>query len=296
MDHKKILSRIKNLYSENANIIRYLKELDKSNINSIEDIMISYDFQAGTYYQDYKKDPSINEKYCTNLANIINNLGQYENLLEVGVGEGTTLGPLFQFLDRKPNKVYGFDLSWSRIKYANKLLKELGIENVKLFTGNLFSIPIKDNSIDIVYTSHSIEPNGGKEKDALIELYRITNKYLVLLEPSYEFASIQAKERMLSHGYVTKLFSAALELGFNVIEHRLFEISSNPLNPTGLIIIKKDYNSECLNPLCCPLTKTDLMEMNNAYFSPESLLVYPIIDGIPCLMAESAIVATKFME
>ena len=296
MDHKKILSRIKNLYSENANIIRYLKELDKSNINSIEDIMISYDFQAGTYYQDYKKDPSINEKYCTNLANIINNLGQYENLLEVGVGEGTTLGPLFQFLDRKPNKVYGFDLSWSRIKYANKLLKELGIENVKLFTGNLFSIPIKDNSIDIVYTSHSIEPNGGKEKDALIELYRITNKYLVLLEPSYEFASIQAKERMLSHGYVTKLFSAALELGFNVIEHRLFEISSNPLNPTGLIIIKKDYNSECLNPLCCPLTKTDIMEMNNAYFSPESLLVYPIIDGIPCLMAESAIVATKFME
>ena len=296
MDHKKILSRIKNLYSENANIIRYLKELDKSNINSIEDIMISYDFQAGTYYQDYKKDPSIKERYCSNLANIINNLGQYENILEVGVGEGTTLGPLFQFLDCKPNKVYGFDLSWSRIKYANKLLKELGIENVKLFTGNLFSIPIKDNSIDIVYTSHSIEPNGGKEKDALIELYRITNKYLVLLEPSYEFASIQAKERMLSHGYVTKLFSAALELGFNVIEHRLFEISSNPLNPTGLIIIKKDYNSECLNPLCCPLTKTDLIEMNNAYFSPESLLVYPIIDGIPCLMAESAIVATKFME
>ncbi|KUO78106.1 MAG: hypothetical protein APF81_06840 [Desulfosporosinus sp. BRH_c37] len=296
MEYKKILSRIKSLYLENANIIKYLKELDKSNTNSIEDIMISYDFQAGTYCQDYKKDPSFKDRYCLYLANVINNLGQYKTLLEVGVGEGTTLGPLLQCLNNKPNKAYGFDLSWSRIKYANKFLEELGIKNVELFTGNLFSTPIKDNSIDIVYTSHSIEPNGGKEKEALIELYRITNKYLVLLEPSYEFASIQAKERMLSHGYVTKLFSTALELGFNVIEHRLFEISVNPLNPTGLIIIKKDFNSESLNPLCCPLTKTDLIPMNNAYFSEESLLAYPIIDGIPCLMAESAIVATKFME
>ena len=258
--------------------------------------MISYDFQAGTYYQEYKKDPSLKDKYCSYLANVINDFGHYKTLLEVGVGEGTTLGPLLQCLNNKPDKAYGFDLSWSRIKYANKFLEELGIRNVELFTGNLFATPLKDNSIDIVYTSHSIEPNGGKEKEALIELYRITNKYLVILEPSYEFASIQAKERMLSHGYVTKLFSTAVELGFNVIEHRLFEISSNPLNPTGLTIIKKEFNSESLNPLCCPLTKTDLIHRNNAYFSEESLLAYPIIDGIPCLMAESAIVATKFIE
>ena len=296
MEYKKMLSRIKSLYLENANIIKYLKDLDRSNTNSIEDIMISYDFQAGTYYQEYKKDPSLKDKYCSYLANVINNFGHYKTLLEVGVGEGTTLGPLLQCLNNKPDKAYGFDLSWSRIKYANKFLEELGIRNVELFTGNLFATPLKDNSIDIVYTSHSIEPNGGKEKEALIELYRITNKYLVMLEPSYEFASIQAKERMLSHGYVTKLFSTAVELGFNVIEHRLFEISSNPLNPTGLTIIKKEFNSESLNPLCCPLTKTDLIHRNNAYFSEESLLAYPIIDGIPCLMAESAIVATKFME
>lgn len=296
MEYKKMLSRIKSLYLENANIIKYLKDLDRSNTNSIEDIMISYDFQAGTYYQEYKKDPSLKDKYCSYLANVINDFGHYKTLLEVGVGEGTTLGPLLQCLNNKPDKAYGFDLSWSRIKYANKFLEELGIRNVELFTGNLFATPLKDNSIDIVYTSHSIEPNGGKEKEALIELYRITNKYLVMLEPSYEFASIQAKERMLSHGYVTKLFSTAVELGFNVIEHRLFEISSNPLNPTGLTIIKKEFNSESLNPLCCPLTKTDLIHRNNAYFSEESLLAYPIIDGIPCLMAESAIVATKFIE
>lgn len=50
-------------------------------------------------------------------------------------------------------------------------------------------MPLKDNSIDIVYTSHSIEPNGGREEEALEELYRVANKYLILLEPDYELAN-----------------------------------------------------------------------------------------------------------
>lgn len=49
MDKIKILNRIKQLYLQNKNIIKYLKKLDENESNSIEDIMISYDFQAGTY-------------------------------------------------------------------------------------------------------------------------------------------------------------------------------------------------------------------------------------------------------
>lgn len=296
MDKIKMLNSIKKLYSENKNIIKYLKELDERKSNSIEDIMISYDFQAGTYIQEYKKDSSFKEKYCACLGNIIESLESYETILEVGVGEGTTLGPLLNFLKNKPNKSYGVDISWSRIKYAKKFLNELNIHDVKLFTGDLFCSPLKDNSIDIVYTSHSIEPNGGKEKEALKELYRITNKYLILLEPSYEFANEEGKKRMLENGYITNLYSTAKELGYDIIDHRLFPISSNPLNPTGLIIIRKDSKSKVLEPLCCPITKTSLVKKNNAYFSEESLIAYPIIDEIPCLLSQNAIIATKFLD
>ncbi|MGO5065110.1 hypothetical protein [Clostridium sp. LCP25S3_F8] len=52
---------------------------------------------------------------------------------------------------------------------------------------NLFCFPLKGNSIDIVYTSHFIQPNGRKEKETLMELYRITNKYLIILELAYEY-------------------------------------------------------------------------------------------------------------
>ncbi len=295
LDKIEILDRVKEIYMKNGNIIKYLKEVEGNKSNSIEDILISYDFQAGSYIDAYNRDPLLKNEYCMYLSNVINNLGKFDSLLEAGVGEATTLGNLIGSLTNKPKRIYGFDLSWSRIKYANSFLDKVKIKNAELFVGDLFCTPLKDSSVDIVYTSHSIEPNGGKEKEALQELYRITNKYLVLLEPSYELANTEARKRMMSHGYITKLYSTVLELGYDVIEHRLFDVSLNPLNPTGILIIKKDENKQVERPMCCPITKTDIVKIKNAYFSEQSLVTYPIIDDIPCLLKQNAIVATKFL-
>ncbi|HOL80730.1 MAG TPA: class I SAM-dependent methyltransferase, partial [Ignavibacteriales bacterium] len=93
--------------------------------------------------------------------------------IEIGVGEATTLSYLIKQLNNQNLNIFGFDISWSRLKFAKELTKYLQIENVNLFVADLFNIPLNDNSIDIVYTNHSIEPNGGREEEALKELYRI---------------------------------------------------------------------------------------------------------------------------
>lgn len=296
MDNFKLLNAIKEAYLENKNIIQFLKEKNGNECTTIEDILISYDFQAGTYIKMYENNPDQKKAYCYHLARVIKKLGECNSILEAGVGEATTLGPLLASIDRKPKNIYGFDIAWSRIKYARKFLNEIGISGCRLFIGDLFSAPLKDNSIDIVYTSHSIEPNGGREREALEELYRITNKYLILLEPAYELANEVARERMKSHGYITNLYETAKNLGYDIIEHRLFEVSVNSLNPTGLMIIKKSGSSQISEPLCCPITKSNIINKNNAYFSEDSLLAYPIIDDIPCLLPSNAIIATKFMD
>lgn len=296
MDKFKILNRIKNVYENNGNIIQYLKDLDGQTHNSLEDILISYDFQAGSYIKEYEKEPKIKDMYCKQLAGIIDGLGNYDSIIEVGVGEATTLGNVLKLIKNKSISSYGFDISWSRIKYAKKFLQKKNIEKVNLFVADLFCLPLKDNSIDIVYTSHSIEPNGGKEREALMELYRITNKYLILLEPDYEFANEEAKNRMRHHGYVTNLYSTAKDLGYEIIEHKLFGINSNQLNPTGLIIIKKDGQTKETNPMCCPITKKDISLIKSCYFSEESFLIYPIIDGIPCFLPQNAILASRFLD
>lgn len=293
-----ILARIAEIYKSGGNIIQFLKGLNNQTKNNLEDILISYDFQAGSYIKYAEENSTFIESYSNLIAQEFNKLNvTYDSIIEIGVGEATTLVNVIRQIKNPIKKALGFDISWSRIHYGNKYLKQKNVDNVSLFTGDLFNIPLADNSIDIVYTSHSLEPNGGKEKQALVELYRITNKYMVLFEPAYEFANEDAKKRMIEHGYVKNLAGIAKQLGYKVIENRLFELSSNPLNPTQIIIIKKDGAlTSNINNFYCPITKTPLQKGDGYYYTSEGLLAYPIIKNIPCLLAQNAIVATHLND
>ena len=297
MNNLAIMSKLKELIDNDVNIIEYLKKSD----NNIQDIMISYELQTGSYTAEYYKNRKQKMQYINELANILNtycdNKGDKYSLLEAGIGEGTTLGPLLMKIKHKPYKSYGFDLSWSRVYYANKFLSDINCElDIETFCADLFNIPIKDNSIDIVYTSHSIEPNGGREREALQELYRITNQYLFLFEPSYEFASEEARERMKKHGYITNLYNTALELNYNIIDYKLLEVCSNPLNPTGVMIIKKERKTTSNNPYLCPVTHKDMKREEDCFNCKESMLVYPIIKNVPCLFDHKAVIAAKYND
>jgi uncharacterized protein YbaR (Trm112 family) len=161
----------------------------------------------------------------------------------------------------------------------------------------MMRIPFSDNSIDVVYTSHSIEPNGGSELPILSELYRVARKYLVMVEPSYELAHESARKRMELHGYCRGLVEHAQTLGFDILEHTTFPISLNPENPAAVTILKKD--AQCEQPesvLACPIFKLPLREESGALYSPEALSVYPIVGGIPCLRDTNAILASKYLD
>lgn len=296
--NKKHIKRIGDIYKGGGNVIHYLKQ-NRKDFSVTDRILISYDFQSGTYIRYNKKYRDYTRQYTAAIARVITELGvKYNSLLEAGVGEAVTLADVVHKLPCTPKQIFGFDISWSRIRYAIEYLKKKRVKNSLVFTGNLFNIPCADNSIDIVYTYHSIEPNGGREKAALKELMRITKKYLILLEPAYEFANAKAKKRMEKHGYIKDLYGSAVDLGMNVIEHRLFDVSDNPLNPTGLVIIKKNLRIQktIRNPLVCPVTKTPLRLTKGSYFSKAGLLAYPIIDKVPCLLRENAVIATHYGE
>jgi hypothetical protein len=166
---------------------------------------------------------------------------------------------------------------------------------VTLCTGDLLSIPFLDNSIDVVYTSHSIEPNGGAEERILRELFRIAQRYLILCEPGYELAGIEAKARMDSHGYCKNLKGVAERLGYKVLEHTLFPYSQIALNPTAITIIEKGSRPLATDlPFACPKSRAPLVSFPGAFYCEESLMVYPIIGDIPCLRTQSGILASKY--
>ena len=290
--------KLKSLYEQGNNISALLREEQGLHYNTNEVIELSYDLQAGSYIKGMMNEKMALHKteYASEIAKIILSLCEPASILEAGVGEATTLSGVLKHLNLDI-KSYGFDLSWSRVAYARSWLLSQDLRDTTMCTGDLYNIPFSDNSIDVVYTSHSIEPNGGNEEPILKELYRITKKYLILLEPGYELASNEAKRRMDSHGYCKNIQIISKQLGYNVISHELFPFSANPLNPTAITIIKKDDIYEPPSQiLVCPKFKTPLEKIDNMLFSPEGLVVYPILRDIPCLRIENAIVASKFKE
>lgn len=289
---------LQELYKQGKNITQLLRDEQGLQYNTAEVIEIAYDLQTGSYIAAMKNADMERQKrdYTSEIAKTILSLCNPTSILEAGVGEATTFFGVVKNLDADI-RCYGFDLSWSRVAYAKRWLKSKGVSNPTLCTGDLFHIPYADNSIDIVYTSHSIEPNGRNERPILQELFRVTRKFLILLEPGYELANDEAKRRMDSHGYCKNLKGIAESLGYDVLKHDLFPFASNPLNPTAITIIKKgDAAIRPSHVLACPKFNTPLEEIGGMLFSPEALVVYPIVRGIPCLRIENGIFASKYKE
>jgi len=72
-------------------------------------------------------------------------------------------------------------------------------------------------------------------------------------------------------------------------------------NNTGLLIIEKKQNNQYVSnrsqfPFACPVSKEPLSYMNNNFYCNNSMLLYPVIDNIPCLTTENAIVATHYLD
>lgn len=290
--------QLKELYERGQNISFFLREESGLRQNTREIIELCYDLQAGSYSAALadEKNAKDQEDFSRGVAGAIARLCEPASLLEAGVGEATTLSGVLQNL---PITVasHGFDLSWSRVAYASRWLHQNGIEDTVLCSGALQDIPFLSNSIDVVYTSHSIEPNGGAEEPILRELYRVARRFVLLFEPAYELASDSARQRMESHGYCRNLVGTAESLGYDVLEHEVFTHGTDPQNPTALTVIRKETDTEIPSAvLACPRFKTPLKPLGGMLFSPEALMVYPIIGGIPCLRIENGVLASKYED
>ena len=111
---------------------------------------------------------------------------------------------------------------------------------------------------------------------------------------------------MKEHGYISGLHNVAKNLGYKISNYKLLDIVekySNSLNPTGVLsIIKSDsekilHNTENEKKKIdwqCPLTKSNLIKINDAFFSKDSGIAYPILDGIPLLRIEHGLIASLY--
>lgn len=289
---------LQKMYKQGRNVSKILRELKDSLHNDEEIIETTYDILTGQYIALMQEDIIFKlwNEFNDELGHYLKTLGEFNSVMEVGVGEATTLAGVLDCIGTDLD-IYASDISWSRVAYARSWLKHMGfVDIVNLHSATMFNIPLPSCSVDVVYTAHALEPNGGNEKPLLQELYRVAKKYVVLVEPAFDLAHAAARQRMVEHGYCVSLIEHVNLLNLKVVEHKLMEVQKNNMNPAAITIIEKDSNVLTELEYVCPKYKTSLWKIGEMYYSPEALSVYPIIDGIPCLKPSDAIIASKYPE
>jgi uncharacterized protein YbaR (Trm112 family) len=296
-------SRVLEWYRAGGNIIQMLTEQYSDELSKSEMIKIAYDLQAGEYVKKALANPEDERGRAEAFAKVINGLDGIDSMLDAGVGEATSLTAIMKHLNDTPKTVRGFDISLSRLAFARKFTNEHLPFIPEFAVGNMHNAPLLDESCDLVYTVHALEPNGGNEAALLKELYRITGKYLVLFEPSYELGGEKSRQHMDKHNYVKGLLEHARGLGGKVIEYKmLFDGNSKSDNNTAVMVIEKprkpaaDNTSDGRVGWGCPVSNQRLINIKGCYYSPESALAYPVIHGIPILLKEHSVLASYLSE
>ena len=288
------IKKIQDLYKKNKNISKYLRTKKRESVNSIETILYSYDLQSGSDYARRKEKliAKNNKNMVKKISEYVSKLGA-KSFLEAGTGEGLILGLLDAKKMKNTPTLYGLDLSLSRLLFAKKYFKE-SRKKVQVFSGNMMEMPFSDNAIDIVTTVMSMEPNHGREKEILTELFRVARRYVILVEPTYELGSIKTKKHIIEHGYVRGLPKHIQQLGFKILYHEYLGFS-HPNNENAIIIAEKNANVRMKRTVnfVSPISKKPLKKHKNFLFCKEDGYAFPIIESIPCLLKENAILASQ---
>ena len=296
---------LRQAYTRGENITVLLQDGESSEVgeNQLDSIEVAYDLQTGSYTEYALGEPDKLSQYAADIHSLCSqHLADCTSLLDCGAGELTTLSALSQYLTPNTN-LLAFDISLSRIKcglkFARNWMKEDLRQGLHAFVAEMGRIPLASDSIDAVFTSHALEPNRGREKALLTELLRVTRKKLLIMEPSYENAPKEGRQRMDQLGYIRNLPEYIQECGGKLISVDPIPHTDNDLNPTYCYVVAppEGQNASSVhdwksNNFYCPKSGQPLEKKANYWWSFEGGYAYPEIEGIPCLRERHAIIMT----
>lgn len=295
------VASLKAAYLRGENIMALLAG-SEARANDFAAIQTSYDLQAGSYTASFKSPKGARFKAAFAEA-LIPHLEGFGTILDAGVGEATTLAPTLERLGEAV-RAFGFDASVSRLLWARKNLVS-ATDNPRLFVADTSEIPLRDASVDLVLSVHSIEPNGGKEPALLAELLRVAGSRLVLIEPSTAYASEAQLARMRRLGYCMNLPETLVELGANITLHERWPVNANPDNEAEIIVVDvaplrapagRRSGVTAGPELVAPASLVDLTPVDAGLYSVHDGLYFPIVGGFPVLTRAQAVVATQLID
>ena len=287
------IQELRKRFKRGENISRLLSIT--TNIPRSEQIEITYELQAGTYIEYALNNWAAFSSYTGEIGKIVGQYVTEEDLvLDCGCGELTSTSAVCRALDITPH-IVGLDISLSRLsigrRYCSRQMPPKIFERLELCSGDIANLPFSDKKIDVLITIHALEPNHGQEATLIREIFRATNRKVLLFEPSWENATDIIRERMNRYGYIRDLPETIKHLGGQLESCHKLTNTLNPLNPTYCYVVTppQEDKSSSNKLFTCPVTSSPLRKMDGYYWSRIGGYAYPVIDEIPCLRTKNAI-------
>ena len=173
------------------------------------------------------------------VADIVSSLCPGGSLVEVGAGDLATLVGVAKVIESRPRRLGAVDISERRLA-VGRLWSERQHVNVSVMcAANGVALPFADNEWDVVITAHCLEQNSEPLSVILRELHRVSGRYLVLMEPSYELGRPLHRRMILRDGHVRGIPAAVGKLGFDVVRHELLPVRPYKSDVALTVIAKR---------------------------------------------------------
>lgn len=130
------------------------------------------------FYANKLQEDFYNEKYIKSLeksyVSILQQISECKKITKNTVFLELGCGPMFlgRFIANRCKYVVGVDISYSILKFAKKLFDDMGIKNYILIQANLKKMPLRSNSIDLIYGGGVLE-HSEDMVGSLREIYRV---------------------------------------------------------------------------------------------------------------------------
>jgi ubiquinone/menaquinone biosynthesis C-methylase UbiE len=293
------IGALRKAFSQGVNISQLLVQ-QCPGLERQEVIEIAYDIQAGSYVQEALANQERLQQYAVEIYELVKGyVCPEDSILDCGAGELTTLSALSHHLPERA-RLLACDISLSRLLVGRRFAERAMDANVilDLFVADMAFMPLADQSVDIVFTSHALEPNHGREETLLKELLRVARRHLILFEPSWEHSSSAMRERMMHHGYVRDLPRHIQDAGGKLVAVKPLPHPMNPMNPTYCFVVEVASQGSLLKDSSdrvfqCPRSGFTLEKRANYWWSTEGAWAYPEIEGIPCLRTKHGVLMSN---
>lgn len=292
------------VYAQGGNVTQHLRENLNCDHNTPQIIELAYELQAGSYIRFINSQMEYaRERAREQATHISPYLSSEKRILDVGTGELTNLSLLLHELDNPVARVYALDISWSRLHVGRDFASEhLGEEVSRLdaFVADMGDIPLASKSVDVVTSTHALEPNGKSLRKLLLELSRVCREKLVLFEPSYELTSDAGRKRMDKMGYIRDIEGEVAAIGGKLVSITPL-VNVDPINPTACYVIEPPdadtlgVSVDDVTAYTVPGTDYQLVKRSGFWFSDDTGLAFPELQGIPVLKSNAAVLASALV-